>query len=319
MRKIIKLALIASIFSVITSPGFSSDEEGVDLSSLLGGSTKQKQTTISDLLLQQVPENNMSESTDKLIPVFGKKADYSVRWIGPEKDLVIGISYDPEAQATNVMQSFRTVDQDLSSALKLEIQELFFPSGEFSYLERRKIARMVNTKTEILNTLTSQKHTLEFFSAHPELFGVKDISSFLSKDLEGAVTLPYDFTQKEIELDQNLLRMVVQKSEPIEITYAFQRTDGILRGADQPKEKKFGNDSRRYVFDKLRQGTVTFSFDSIAKSTEITKPGSRVIRADSRLSQVLEEFEAEVINVLELFITAASMKSGVLTSSNMHL
>ncbi len=313
MHKFMKAILTITCFALTLTPAFSSDDDtggGVDLSSLLGGGNQQSQPSISDLLRQQVPGNPLSETTDSLIQLFDTGGKFSFEWIGSQKTLSAGIEYAPAQKSYPSMASFSSIEDSLSSFICTALQNHFFKEGEFSEQERQKREKDVSIKNTSLKQLLSNPKILQFYRDYPTLFGNGGLDQFVKDNLSGAFTASSDYLEEESKLDQALLQYVLDASDPIIFTFAFPRTDGILKNKKSSQEKVFGIESRNFVIDMMHQGTITITLATKAKD-DSPNFGNRQITSDTGLSDVITTFEQEVKETLGLFITAAAMKSGV--------
>lgn len=320
MRQLLKLILTTTCFTLVSIPLFASEDEGsggMDLSSLLGGSQQEQGPKISSFLLQQIPTDSMSESTNTLTQIFGTGGKFSYDWYAGNRVLTVRIDYNPKGAITSAMESFRSIEDSLASTIATATQHYFFPEGDNSVTSRAKRAREVSRQISELEALSHPKKS-EFYKKHPELFGPDGVDQYIKDNLAGAFTAGRRFTEEESSLDHVLLENLIESEAPTTFTYAFPRTDGILSDKDARKEKSFGNHSRNYVAQQNNLGTVSFTFTS-STPTEAPDLDNRRITSETGLSDVIGDFESLVIQALNGFMTAATMKAGASsTSSGMY-
>ena len=312
MHKFLKVILTTSCLTIALNPAFGSDDEGesggVDISSLFGGGNQTQQPKISSYLLQQIPSDPLSDSTDKLKQIFENGGKFSYGWHTGEKILTVGINYDPAAKITPTMESFRSIEESLSGTISTVLQVAFFPEGDNSVESRAQRTRLVTSQTVALKTLSDPKK-IDFFKAHPELFGDGGVDQFIQTNLQGAFTAPSTFEEEENALDQALLKKVLESDTTFTFTFAFPRTDGIFSDKKAKQEIGFGNSSINYVAQQNNIGTISVQFSSAA-ATEKATLGDRRVTSQTGLSDIVTEFESLVMQTLNRFITAATMKSG---------
>ena len=319
MHQFLKTILTTTCFTLALTTVQASDDEGgggVDLSSLFGGGNQSQQPTFSSLLLQNAPQDSMSESTDKLIQIFGTGGTFSFDWLAEKNTLTVGIDYNPKGPITSAMESFRSIENSLGDTIASALQRHFFPEGDYSLASRSKRARVVAQQTSGLKTLLNPK-LHDFLTKYPELFGEGGLDEYAKNHLNGAFTASQDYATEESKIDKDLLQKVLASETPLVFTYAFPRTDGICSAKDVAKETKFGNQSRNYVMQQNELGTVSITL-SIAQTQETPTLGSRTITSETGLSDVISEFESRVTQTLNRFITAAAMKAGVSGTSGMY-
>lgn len=318
MHQFLKTILTTTCFTLALTAVHASDDEGsgVDLSSLFGGGNQSQQPTISSLLLQNVPQDSMSESTDKLIQIFGTGGEFSFGWITENNILKVSINYDLKGPITSAMESFRSIENSLCDTIPSALKRHFYPEGDNSLASRSKRARVVAQQTSNLKTLTNPK-LQDFFKQHPEIFGEGGLAEYAKIHLNGAFTASQDYTTEETQIDKDLLQKVLASETPLTFTYAFPRTDGICSEKDVARETRFGNKSRSYVMQQNELGTVSITL-SMVPTQETPTLGSRTITSETGLSDVISEFESLVMQTLSRFITAAAMKAGVSGTSGMY-
>lgn len=312
MYNFLKVILTTTCFTLILTPTFASDDEGsgggVDISSLFGGGNQTQQPKISSYLLQQIPSDPLSDSTDKLKQIFENGGKFSYGWHTGEKILTVEINYDPVAKITPTMESFRSIEESLSGAISTVLQVAFFPEGDNSVESRAQRTRLVTSQTAALKSLSDPKK-LDFFKAHPELFGDGGLDRYIQTNLQGAFTAPSTFEEEEDALDRALLRKVLESDAAFTFSFAFPRTDGIFSDKKAKQEIGFGNSSLNYVVQQNSLGTISVQFSSSA-ATEKATLGDRRVTSQTGLSDIISEFESLVMQTLNRFITAAAMKSG---------
>ncbi len=321
MPKFLKMILTTTCFALVLTPIVASDDEGegggsVDISSLFGGGRQEQQPSISSLLLQQIPGDSLSDATENLIQIFGTGGTFSFVWKSDQHDLKLDITYTPDSEITPSMESFRSIESSLTSTISTALQRLFFPDGDYSTQNRMARAKKVAQQTSDLKTLGNPK-LLPFYQDHPELFGDGGLDAYVKNNLQGAFTAPQTYAEEEEKLDQVLLQKLLEEPHPRVFTFAFPRTDGILRDKKSNSEKVFGNTCRTYVLDANSKGTVSIGLFATEQQVKASL-GDRTITSATGLSDIISEFESLVTQTLKSFITAAAMKSGTSSRPSMY-
>ncbi|MBX3487119.1 MAG: hypothetical protein KF798_04360 [Candidatus Paracaedibacteraceae bacterium] len=321
MPKFLKMILTTTCFAFVLTPIVASDDEGesgssVDISSLFGGGRQEQQPSISSLLLQQIPGNSLSDTTENLIQIFETGGTFSFVWKSDNDDLKLDITYSPNSEITSSMESFIRIESSLASTLSTALQRTFFPDGDYSTQNCTARAKKVAQQTSDLKTLGNPK-LLSFYQNHPELFGEGGLNAYVKANLQGAFTASQTYAEEEEKLDQALLQKVLGMHDPLVFTFAFPRTDGILRDKKSNSEKVFGNTCRTYVMDANKKGTVSIGLCATQQQVKASL-GDRTITSGTGLSNIISEFESLVTQTLKSFLTAAAMKSGTSSRPSMY-